>query len=107
MSSLRSVWALLRSKVQNEGKQYGSWRHKLKQECLCFDKLNMTEDAVGGFANSLIRGFAYLLIRLAGLRAKDGSPLGGKSNGRSYGAIKRKFADAGRGLATTVFNHYT
>src|SRR5690606_41489025 len=69
MSSLRSVWALLRSKVQNEGKQYGSWRHKLKQECLCFDKLNMTEDAVGGFA--------YLLIRLAGLRAKDGSPLGG------------------------------
>ena len=30
MSSLRSVWALLRSKVQNEGKQYGSWRHKLK-----------------------------------------------------------------------------
>src|SRR5690606_22111146 len=48
---------------------------------LCFDNLNMTEDAVGGFADLPICGFAdlrirlfaYLLIRLPGLRAKDGS----------------------------------
>src|SRR5690606_21052943 len=52
MSSLRSVWALLRSKVQNEGKQYGSWRHKLKQECLCFDKLPLLGKAQVGKAFS-------------------------------------------------------
>ena len=39
-----------------------SCRNELNQESLCFDKLNMTEDAVGWFANLPIRGFADLLI---------------------------------------------
>ena len=39
------------------------------------------------WADSRICQFTYLLIRLPGLRAKDVSPLGGKSNGRSYGAF--------------------
>src|SRR5690606_27547490 len=65
MSSLRSVWARLRSKGENEGKQYGLWRHKLKAGVSMFRQAQHTQDAVGGFADLRICSYHQSMFRQA------------------------------------------